>query len=106
LAHAFQYTGQRPAEYNDPTPTETDYLLKNKYTIKGSFAKGSSCFVCSAIDNKGASFAAKKIIAVRAMDRSNAMSESDIMRKLLTVAGSVYPASAIFRGRRQGLTMI
>jgi hypothetical protein len=62
LAKELEYKGQRPPSFLDPTPRDTDYKL-DEYTIRPSFAKGSSCCVCPAIDKAGAIFAVKKIIA-------------------------------------------
>ncbi len=62
LVTKVEYEGQQPASFTDPTPTDTDYALKD-YTIRSSFARGSSCYVCEAIDKSGAPIAVKKIIA-------------------------------------------
>lgn len=84
LSSALQYTGYRPADYNDPTPTDTDYSIKDKYIVRSSFAVGSSCFVCAAIDKtSGASVAVKKIIALSQTDRIRVAREVRAMQRLL-----------------------
>jgi hypothetical protein len=95
LARTLNFTDQRPGESIDPTPTDTDYPLKDKYIIRGSFASGSSCFVCSAIDKTGANFAVKKIIALTSGARSNAMNEIEMVKKLISGEGNI-PTSLPF----------
>jgi hypothetical protein len=81
LAKEIEYKGQRPASFTNPTPTDTDYALKN-YTIKSSFAKGSSCYVCKAIDKSGAPVAVKKIIANNEKQKLRVEDEIEVLRRI------------------------
>lgn len=82
LAVKMQHLGHRPDMLMSPTPMDTDYSLSDKYIIKSSFASGSSCFVCSAIDARGTLFAVKKIIAFDQRSRNRAKMEADTMQRL------------------------
>lgn len=77
------YQGHRPGMFIDPTPAETDYLIMNKYFIRSSFTQGSTCWICTAVDqDTGASVAVKKIIAVSTSILRSARREVDAMKKL------------------------
>jgi serine/threonine protein kinase len=67
--------------FTDPTPTDTDYVLKN-YTIRSSFAKGSFCYVCKAIDKSGAPVAVKKIIANNKKQKLRVEDEIEVLRRI------------------------
>jgi hypothetical protein len=55
--------------------------LKN-YTIRSSFARGSSCYVCEAIDKSRAPIAVKKIIANDAKAQLRVENEVKILRRI------------------------
>jgi hypothetical protein len=85
LSHMLEYTGLNCGEVMDPTPAETDYMIMNKYFVKSSFAKGSTCWMCPAVDKEtGTSVAVKKIIAISVSELANANREIAAMKKLLS----------------------
>ena len=78
-----EYQGHQPGILWDPTPADTDYTIMNKYTIRRSFAKGSTCWMCAAVDkDTGASVAVKKIDAMASNALNNARLEINAMKRL------------------------
>lgn len=94
LAEELKYEGQRPASFTNPTPTDTDYALKD-YAIRSSFARGSSCYVCEAIDKSGAAFAVKKIIASTTYARLNVEEEVKTLQRITSGGAPVSPTHPV-----------
>jgi hypothetical protein len=61
--------------------TNIDYTLKN-YTIRSSFAKGSSCYVCKVINKSRALIAVKKIIANNKKQKLRVEDKIKVLRQI------------------------
>ena len=65
LAQSLSHTGYTPPVFITPTPMDSEWILKDKYLVTGSFATGSSCVMYSATDMAGVLYAVKKITTNR-----------------------------------------
>lgn len=65
LAESLSHTGYTPPVFITPTPMDSEWILKDKYLVTGSFATGSSCVMYSATDMAGVLYAVKKITTNR-----------------------------------------
>lgn len=84
LAETLSHSGYAPPMFITPTPMASEWVLKDKYQVTGSFATGSSCVMYSATDMAGVLYAVKKITSIRppSHDRNQVRGEVSALQKL------------------------
>lgn len=84
LAESVSHTGYTPPVFITPTPLSSEWILKDKYHVTGSFATGSSCVMYSAMDMAGVLYAVKKITSSSppSHDRNQVRGEVNALQKL------------------------
>lgn len=84
LAESLSHTGYTPPVFITPTPMDSEWILKDRYHVTGSFATGSSCVMYSAMDMAGVLYAVKKVTSNRppSDDRNQVRGEVNALKKL------------------------
>ena len=84
LAQSLSHSGYSTPMFITPTPTDSEWVLKDRYLVTGSFATGSSCVMYSATDLAGKLYAVKKITSNRppSHDRNQVRGEVSVLQKL------------------------
>jgi hypothetical protein len=84
LAQSLAHTGYTPPIFITPTPMDSEWILKDRYQVTGSFATGSSCVMYSAMDMAGVLYAVKKVTSNRppSDDRNQVRGEVNALQKL------------------------